>query len=187
MEKPHLTETILTEAQMAKCLDDLAAQIAAAHPDFSRLLLAGIQRRGADIAARLSKLPGFDRIPLASLDITLYRDDWTRLAGGVPGIGKSSMPCSPNGKIVILVDDVLYSGRTARSAMEAILDYGRPDKIELLAFIDRGHRELPISANYAGRIVETAPDQQVDVLLKERDGEDAVILRSHSPGETRNR
>lgn len=171
--------TLLDETEMETVLGNLASQLIHAHPEPEKLMLAGIQRRGADLATRLvARLAR--PLPLASLDINLYRDDWTRLAGGVPGIGESFMPCSPDGRIVVLVDDVLFSGRTARAAMEAILDYGRPDKIELMTFIDRGHRELPICANYIGKTIETRSDQHIDVLLKERDGRDAVILTESS-------
>lgn len=184
-EIPHLTRTIFTDSQMAAIFRELANAVASAHPDPEKLLIVGIQRRGADIAKRLQRALGLGNSPASSLDINLYRDDWTRLAGGAPRIGKSFMPCTPDGKIVLLVDDVLFSGRTARAAMEAILDYGRPDKIELLAFIDRGHRELPICANYVGRKLETSREEQVDVLLNEHDGNDAVIVRSPDSGQGR--
>lgn len=158
----------------------LAAQILENHTS-EELLLIGIQRRGADIATRLAKIltakgaaPG-----LGSLDINLYRDDWTCRPEAMPKVGQSDMPLSLEGKIVILVDDVLYTGRTIRAALEAILDYGRPDKVELLTFIDRGHRELPICATYVGRVLSTQKNQQVDVLLSERDGRDAVVLRQY--------
>lgn len=162
---------------MAEIFKELANSVANAHPEPEKLLIVGIQRRGADIAQRLQHALGLGNSPVSSLDINLYRDDWTRLAGGAPRIGKSFMSCPPDGKDVLLVDDVLFSGRTARAGMEAILDYGRPDKIELLVFIDRGHRELPICANYVGRKLETSREEQVDVLLGEHDGIDAVIIR----------
>lgn len=166
---------IMDNDEIRIALNDLALGIHAAHPDKDNIMLIGIQRRGADLAARLAKKLGIKN--LASLNINLYRDDWTKLADGVPHIGKSHMPEPPDGKIVILVDDVLFSGRTVRAALEAILDYGRPDKIELLVLIDRGHRELPIHADYIGKTVATKLDQHVDVLLSERDGRDAVIVR----------
>lgn len=171
--------TILTAAEMRLVEDRLVAQIMENHPKADNLLLVGIQRRGADLAARLEKmLAQKGRTPLlGTLDINFYRDDWTCRGVDMPRIGESFMPESPDGKIVILVDDVLFSGRTIRAALDAILDYGRPDCVELLTFIDRGHRELPICANYIGKNILTEKGEQVDVLLEERDGRDTVILR----------
>lgn len=157
----------------------LLAEILERTPRLDNLILIGIERRGADLARRLARaLEEAERrgIPHGSIDINLYRDDWTRLAQDSPAIGKSDIPMSLDGKNIILIDDVLFSGRTARAALEALFDYGRPNRVELLALIDRGHRELPICANYVGRRVETQKSDHVDVLLEERDGEDAVIL-----------
>lgn len=166
---------IVDEIEFGKILGTLAGQILSRHPDSENLTLIGIKRRGADIAARLAPLLGKGADETGSLDINLYRDDWGRLAGA-PHIGDSNVPLL-DGKIVALVDDVLFSGRTIRAALEAILDYGRPAKVELLVMVDRGHRELPICADYVGKLIETAKDQQIDVLLKERDGRDAIVLR----------
>lgn len=168
---------ILDEDEMQATLARLAAEIQKAHPAPTNLLLAGIERRGADLAVRLADLMGLRKNDIARLDINLYRDDWTRLSDGVPHIGSSSMPALPDDRPVLLVDDVLFSGRTVRAAMEAIMDFGRPGKIELLVLVDRGHRELPICADFVGRHLETEKEQHVDVLLRERDGRDAVILR----------
>lgn len=170
---------IMDADAMAEALASLANQVAERHLHNRDLVLVGIERRGADLARRLVPLlTGLGAAPaLASLDINLYRDDWTRLAGGIPHIGPSSFSVSPNNRTVILVDDVLFSGRTARAALEGIMDYGRPDRVELLVLIDRGHRELPLCATYTGRRVETTREQHIDVLLRERDGRDAVILR----------
>lgn len=157
----------------------LLAEILERSPRLDNLMLVGIERRGADLARRLARAleeAGGGKIPHGSIDINLYRDDWTRLAQDSPEIGKSDIPKSLDGKNIILVDDVLFSGRTVRAALDAIFDYGRPNRVELLVLIDRGHRELPICANYVGRHVETQKDAHVDVLLQERDGEDAVIL-----------
>ncbi len=143
------------------------------------LMLVGIERRGADLAGRLAsdlELKSGKKIAHGTLDINLYRDDWTCLSGGSPHIGKSSIPQSTEGKKILLIDDVLFSGRTIRAALEAILDYGRPLMVELLVLIDRGHRELPIYAKYVGKYIETAKESHIDVLFKERDGKDAVIL-----------
>lgn len=163
--------------EMQQALESLAAQIRDCHKETDKLMLVGIQRRGADLAARLAALLSARSVSIGSLDINLYRDDWTRIADGAPHIGNSRMPESPDNKVVILVDDVLFSGRTVRAALEAILDYGRPARIELLVLVDRGNRELPICADYTGKRIETGNEQHVDVLLKERDGRDVVLLR----------
>ncbi len=178
-----MNETLFLDAAEMRLIEDrLAAQILESHPDSNKLLLLGIQRRGADLAARLARKLEQKGRPalLGALDINLYRDDWTCRNGEMPKVGQSSIPQNLDGKVVLLVDDVLFSGRTIRAALEAILDYGRPDCVELLAFIDRGHRELPICATYVGRNIVTEKDDQVDVLVEERDGRDAVILRSLS-------
>ena len=115
-------------------------------------------------------------MPLGKLDINLYRDDWTD-SEVQPQVGESHIPFSLNEKNVVLVDDVLFSGRTIRAALEAILDYGRPKRVELLVLIDRrGHRELPIQADYVGKKVHTAQGEHVDVCVAELDGEDTVSL-----------
>lgn len=169
---------LLHKEEMARILERLAYQIIEKHDTCSAVMLVGIQRRGADIAKRLSKLLG-ERLkhplPLGTLDINLYRDDWTSMVGK-PQIGTSTIPGTVDNAIIILVDDVLYTGRTIRAALEALMDYGRPRKVELLVLVDRGHRELPIHADYVGRVVNTSRDEQVNVLLEERDGSDEVQL-----------
>ena len=169
----------MNENEMRLTQDRLAAQILERHGDLGSLMLIGLERRGSDLAKRLAEAleaKSGVKIPHGSLDINLYRDDWTRLASGSPHIGKSSIPKNPDGMNVLLVDDVLFSGRTIRAALEALLDYGRPAKVELLVLIDRGHRELPIAADYIGGHVQAPKEAHVDVLFKERDGRDAVIL-----------
>lgn len=172
--------TLLTREDMARTLERLACQVLERHHGPGDLLLVGIQRRGADLARRLARILGERTgrdIPLGTLDINLYRDDWTSLSA-MPALGASSIPLPLEGKQVILVDDVLYTGRTVRAALEAILDYGRPNRVELLVLVDRGHRELPIHADYVGRSVNTSRAEQVNVLLDERDGLDEVRLSS---------
>lgn len=171
--------TLLTREDVARTLDRLASEVIERHgADAERLMLVGIQRRGVDLARRLTLL--LERktgksVPLGTLDINLYRDDWTSLAA-FPALGASSIPLPLEGRKVLLVDDVLYTGRTIRAALEAILDYGRPESVELLVLVDRGHRELPIHADYVGRAVRTSRAEKVDVLLAERDGRDEVRL-----------
>ena len=172
------SRVLMTKNQMSSIIDKLASEILSNHQDEQNLVLVGIKRRGADIATRicnlLEKALG-RKVPLGELDINLYRDDWTKLSGR-PHIGISHIPVNLDNKIVILIDDVLFSGRTVRAALEALFDYGRPEKVELLTFVDRGHRELPIYAKYIGSCIETRKEAHVDVLLEERDGIEAVMI-----------
>jgi len=176
-----MNSTVLLRAEdMERLIERLALQIMERHGDCLSLVIVGIQRRGVDLARRLAVEINERRecvIPLGTLDINLYRDDWTSLLGK-PQIGQSSIPVRLDNTIVLLVDDVLFTGRTIRSALEAILDYGRPQKVELLVLIDRGHRELPIHADYVGQTLETARSEHVNVLLEERDGVDEVRLQT---------
>ena len=173
--------TLLKREDMARTLERLASEVVERHgAGAERLLLVGIQRRGVDLARRLAVLlerKTGKNIPLGTLDINLYRDDWTSMAA-FPALGASSIPLPLEERKVLLVDDVLYTGRTVRAALEAILDYGRPDSVELLVLVDRGHRELPIHADYVGRAMRTSRTEKADVLLAERDGSDEVRLVS---------
>ncbi|MBQ9405591.1 MAG: bifunctional pyr operon transcriptional regulator/uracil phosphoribosyltransferase PyrR [Desulfovibrio sp.] len=173
---------LMEESEMSRVLERLAAQLHERHDRCDSVMLIGIERRGVHIARRLAqrlKDRLGETVDLGTLDINLYRDDWTRLAGK-PRIGQSHIPQSVNDRTIVLVDDVLYTGRTIRAALEALLDYGRPQAVELLVLIDRGHRELPIQPDYVGRVMHTSRQEHVDVLLKEHDGEDAVLLRGAS-------
>ena len=158
------SRVLMTKNQMSSIIDKLASEILSNHQDEQNLVLVGIKRRGADIATRicnlLEKALG-RKVPLGELDINLYRDDWTKLSGK-PHIGISHIPVNLDNKIVILIDDVLFSGRTVRAALEALFDYG--------------HRELPIYAKYIGSCIETRKEAHVDVLLEERDGIEAVMI-----------
>ena len=170
--------TILNREDMARIIERLAFEILERHASCSSLMILGIQRRGVDIARRLTDILNErlgSKLPFGTLDINLYRDDWTSMQGS-PTIGTSSIPTPLDGKDIILVDDVLYTGRTVRAALEAILDYGRPGHVELLVMIDRGHRELPIHADYVGRKVDTSKQDRVDVFLEERDERDEIVL-----------
>lgn len=173
------TRTLLTAREMARTLERLASEIVERRGEGSPLVLVGIQRRGVDLARRLkalldARLP--QPVALGQLDINLYRDDWSSL-GITPAISHTEIPAEVEGASVVLVDDVLYSGRTVRAALEAILDFGRPRRVELLVLIDRGHRELPIQADYVGKRVNTSATERVDVLVAERDEQDKVLLR----------
>lgn len=170
---------ILDEKAIAGKLEALADEIIARHPGGEDLGLIGIQRRGVFLAQRLGVIlqNRLGRsLPDGILDINLYRDDWTTL-GPRAMVGRSLLNFDINDQQLILVDDVLYTGRTIRAALEALADFGRPRKMELLVLVDRGHRELPIQADYTGLKLETARDERVDVLLSELDGQDKVVLR----------
>ena len=170
---------IMTAAEMARTLERLAFELIERHEQGCGLALVGIQRRGVQLAARLKALIEAKLgcpVPLGKLDINLYRDDWTH-RDVQPQVAESHIPFSLDEKKVVLVDDVLFSGRTIRAALEAILDYGRPKRVELLVLIDRrGHRELPIQADYVGKKVHTAQGEHVDVAVAELDSEDTVYL-----------
>ncbi|WP_320170970.1 bifunctional pyr operon transcriptional regulator/uracil phosphoribosyltransferase PyrR [Maridesulfovibrio sp.] len=169
---------ILTAKDMARTLDRLASEITERRGDDEHLVIIGIQRRGADLAQRLKEILDERlgrKIPLGKLDINLYRDDWTNLTRQ-PSINCTEIPFDIESASVILVDDVLFSGRTVRAALEAVLDFGRPRRVELLVLVDRGHRELPIRADYVGKEVKTFENQHVNVLVSERDEKDKVVI-----------
>lgn len=170
---------ILSKSEIRHVLEQLATKIMDNHPNPDELVFIGIRRRGVDIAQRIAAIlyKKINRdIPMGELDINLYRDDWTKM-NVKPVMGPSNIPVKLDDKIIILFDDVLFSGRTVRAALEALFDFGRPKKVELLALIDRGHRELPIASDYIGVQFDTLKDSHVDVFLEERDGEDLVILK----------
>ncbi len=173
---------LMTADEMARTLDRLAYQILEKRGDSPDLALVGIQRRGADIAARLASILS-DRlqrsVPCGALDIALYRDDWTSV-GVRPSIGPTTIAFDIQNRDLVLVDDVLFTTRTVRAALEALLDFGRPRRVELLVLVDRGHHELPIHADYIGRSVNTARQEHVDVLVSERDERDEVRLLARS-------
>lgn len=176
LKKAH----IMDEAAMARALVRIAHQIVEKNHGTENLCLVGIKTRGVPLAHRLgehiSRLEGVD-IPVGALDITLYRDDLSAVAEA-PVVSNTQMPCSIAGKTVVLVDDVIFTGRTARAAMEAVIALGRPAKIQLFALIDRGHAELPIKANFVGKHIPTARREIVSVKVAEIDGENSVTIWS---------
>ena len=175
-----LSHTLLDEQAIKLALERLASEVIERHAHNTPLMLVGIERRGVDLAHRLRTIISAKQgksLPLGTLDINLYRDDWTSIIDR-PHIGVSSIPVDITNYTVLLIDDVLFSGRTVRAALDALLAYGRPKSVELLVLIDRGHRELPIQADYVGKKVTTRPEDQVSVLLMERDGKDLVCLET---------
>ncbi|MFZ7127014.1 MAG: bifunctional pyr operon transcriptional regulator/uracil phosphoribosyltransferase PyrR [Desulfobacterales bacterium] len=179
-------ETIMDRAAVDQALDRMSREIIAAHPETGRLMLIGIKTRGVFLARRLQariRAHCGITLPAGSMDITLYRDDWTRMADH-PIVEATNILFSVDGRDLILVDDVLYTGRTIRAAMDAIMDFGRPDRIELAVLLDRGHRELPIQPDIVGLVIDTLPEDQVNVRVVEVDGEDRVEMhRSLRPME----
>ena len=157
----------------------IAHEIVERNKGVDDLVLVGIRRRGVPIATRLAqKIREFEgRMPaIGSLDITLYRDDLTTVSQQ-PVVGAADIPVDVNGKVVVLVDDVLYTGRTIRAAMDALIDVGRPRTIQLAVVIDRGHRELPIRADFVGKNVPTSKKEVISVKLAEIDNTDSVVIK----------
>lgn len=173
----HARSQLLTPDGIDRSLRRISHEILERNAaSLDNLALVGVLTRGVPLARRISDnlhcFEGLD-VPVGSLDITLHRDD---LAGEDPEVKGSSVPFDVTGKTVVLVDDVLYTGRTARAAMEALLELGRPAAVRLAILVDRGHRELPIRADHVGKNVPTARGQRVLVNLEETDGEDGVIV-----------
>ncbi len=171
--------TVLDDVQIKRALTRISHEILERNKGAKDLVLIGIRNRGDILAGRIQAhiedIEG-EKLPLGVLDITLYRDDFTSI-DYLPQIGKTEIPFNVSGKIVILVDDVLYTGRTVRAALDEIIDFGRPREIQLAVLIDRGHRELPIRPDYVGKNVPTSDNELVEVKIKEVDGEDRVVLR----------
>jgi pyrimidine operon attenuation protein/uracil phosphoribosyltransferase len=168
---------VMDGSAVGAALGRVAREIAARHPDGAALALVGVRRGGIPLAARLHALlvdAGRAGVLVGTVDITLYRDD-AATALPNPQIGRSEIPFEVEGRVVILVDDVLYTGRTTRAAIDAVMDYGRPRAIELAVLVDRGHRELPIQADYVGLRVETSRRERVEVRVDPGDASHAVV------------
>ena len=166
--------------RMGRTLARIAHEILERNRAVEDLALVGIRTRGAPIARRLAQsireISGHD-VPTGTLDITLYRDDLMRHAvGPQPLVRRTEIPFSIDDKCILLVDDVLYTGRTIRAALDALIDFGRPKAIQLIVLVDRGHRELPIKADYVGKNLPTSVSQSVQVHLTEVDGRDEVEI-----------
>lgn len=169
---------LMSASEMDRTLVRLAHEILEKSSDLGRLAFVGIKRRGVPLAQRLAqKISGLEgiTIPVGILDINLYRDDLSTV-GERPIVNKKQMDISIEGKDIVLMDDVLYTGRTIRAAMDALFDHGRPSRVQLLVLIDRGHRELPIEARYVGRMVQTSGHEIIEVKFQEIDGQEKVLL-----------
>ena len=169
---------VMDADRMARTLTRIAHEILERHRGLEGLALVGIRARGVPIAARLAaqlRELTHAEVPTGALDITLYRDDLMRHAvGPQPLIRRTEIPFSIDDRLILLVDDVLYTGRTIRAALDALIDFGRPRAIQLVVLVDRGHRELPIRADYVGRNIPTSRQQSVQVRVREVDGRDEV-------------
>jgi pyrimidine operon attenuation protein/uracil phosphoribosyltransferase len=169
---------LLDERAIARTLARMAVEIVERCAGTEGLLLVGIQRRGVELAERIGRLIGGAEgveVPLGKLDITLYRDDLQTVGVG-PVVGETKLPGSLDGRTVVIVDDVLHTGRTIRAALDELADFGRPQRILLCVLVDRGGRELPIQPDIAGQTVRVRPGERVDVFVSELDGRDAVEL-----------
>jgi pyrimidine operon attenuation protein/uracil phosphoribosyltransferase len=168
--------------RIGRTLTRIAHEIVERNKGTDDLALVGVRTRGVPIARRIARtlqeITGRE-IPTGSLDITLYRDDLMRHAvGPQPVVRKTDIQFSIDNRKILLVDDVLFTGRTTRAALDALIDYGRPKAIQLIVLVDRGHRELPIKADYVGKNLPTSPEESVQVRLIEIDGQDEVVLET---------
>jgi pyrimidine operon attenuation protein / uracil phosphoribosyltransferase len=173
-----ITTRLLDAPAMARALSRMAVEIVERCQGADALVLVGIQRRGVELAARLADLIQKTEgrpVPLGKLDITLYRDDLSAV-GPRPVVGETSLPSEIDDRIVVIVDDVLYTGRTIRAALDELIDFGRPRRTLLCVLVDRGGRELPIQADIVGLSVTTTPGDRVEVAVRELDGEDHADL-----------
>ena len=169
---------VMDSDRMGKTLTRIAHEIVERNRGVEELALVGIRSRGVPLARRLAKsikeISGHE-VPTGALDITLYRDDLMRHAiGAQPVVKSTDIPVSIDDRRILLVDDVLYTGRTIRAALDALIEFGRPRLIQLVVLVDRGHRELPIKADYVGKNLPTSPSESVQVRLTEIDGRDEV-------------
>ncbi len=169
---------LMSASEIDRTLVRLAHEIVERNNGAEGLVLVGVRRRGSPIAVRLAqRIASIEKVkpPVGTIDITFHRDDLSKEALEAR-VEQSDIPFSIEDKTVILVDDVLYTGRSTRAALGALIDHGRPRRVELCVLIDRGHRELPIQANYVGRVVQTSKNESIEVHLREVDYEDRVVL-----------
>lgn len=174
---------LFDKAGIQRSLGRLALEIAERLQGCEGVVLVGIHRRGVPLARRVAKILGEVekvQVPVGSLDINLYRDDFSTV-GTAPVLRATQIDFDIEGTTVVLVDDVLFTGRTVRAALDALLDLGRPARVQLAVLVDRGHRELPIQADYVGLSLNTRLEDHVELHLAETDGEDALILETQTP------
>jgi pyrimidine operon attenuation protein/uracil phosphoribosyltransferase len=176
---------VMDQAQIGRALTRIAHEVVERNRGVDDLALVGVRTRGVPLARRIggavSEIAG-DVVPTGALDITLYRDDLMRQpVGPQPVVRRTEIPFSIDDRRLLLVDDVLYTGRTVRAALDALIDFGRPRSIQLIVLVDRGHRELPIKADYVGKNLPTSLKQSVQVRLEEIDGRDEVTIEEHAP------
>ena len=171
---------VMDAERISRALTRIAHEILEHNRGLADLALVGIRSRGVPIARRIAndiKQITREDVAVGALDITLYRDDLMGASVGItPLVRKTEIPFSIDGRTIVLVDDVLYTGRTTRAALDALTDFGRPKSIQLVVLVDRGHRELPIKADYVGKNVPTSRQESVQVRLRELDGADEVLL-----------
>ena len=172
---------VMDADRIARSLARIAHEVVERNRGIEELALVGIRTRGVPIARRIAdtirEINGY-QIPTGALDITLYRDDLMRHAvGPQPLVRRTEIPFSIDDKRILLVDDVLYTGRTIRAALDALIEFGRPKAIQLVVLVDRGHRELPIKADYVGKNIPTSRHESVQVRLLELDGTDEVLIQ----------
>jgi len=178
MPQTRVKGQLMSASEIDRTLVRLAHEILEKNPDLDRLAFIGIRRRGVPLAQRLArKIESLERrsVPVGILDINLYRDDLTTV-DIKPVVSATEIPFSVQGKDIILMDDVLYTGRTIRAALDALFDHGRPARVHLLVLIDRGHRELPIEAQFVGRVVQTSGEEIIEVKFQEIDEMEKVLL-----------
>lgn len=178
MDPQNVIAEIIDERGLDRTLSRLAHEIIERNRGAENLVFIGLHTRGVPLAQRLTErirdIEGME-VPVGSLDVTPYRDDVTKRHEALR-MKTTHIPFDIDGKVVVLVDDVLYTGRTVRAALDALMDFGRPERIELAVLVDRGHRELPIHADYIGKVLPTSLGEEVAVRLRNVDGEDGVFL-----------
>lgn len=183
MSDSDLTETtVMDETELQNCIQRIGFEILESYPN-EPIAFVGIFTRGVNFADRLHDVVSAENpnVQQGTLDITLYRDDLDNL-GTMPSVKSSDLPFDVEGSKILLLDDVLFTGRTCRAAIDVLMDYGRPDRIELGVLVDRGNRELPISADYTGKVLETTLDDYINVRFEETDDREGVFKVSKSAG-----
>jgi pyrimidine operon attenuation protein / uracil phosphoribosyltransferase len=177
---------LMSASEIDRTLVRLAHEVLEKTADLDKLAFIGIRRRGVPLAQRLAaKITALEKreVPVGVLDISLYRDDLSMVAER-PVVNSSEINFSIIGKEIVLMDDVLYTGRTIRAALDALFEYGRPARVQLLVLVDRGHRELPIEATYVGRMVQTTSNEIIEVKFQETDQQERVLLVERVDGAT---